>query len=147
MPKIVSVYAEVKSLEGLAPKASVTTADETGTAIDFRALDQFESGQVAIHVGAATGSPSSFSLAVTLQESSDGSTWTTAKQADSSANPSDATVTITSAGVTVFPFEVRRCKRYLRVRRQLTITGGTSPTLPNSALVQLGDCARRPVNP
>lgn len=146
MPKIFGVYNKVKSLVGLAAKASANSADETGTAIDQRSYNCFNSGQVAVNVGAATGSPSSFSLVITLQESSDNSTWTTAKQSDDSAAPSDATVTITAAGAYCFPFNPSKCKRYLRVRRELTIVSGTSPTVPNGAMVQLGDCEREPVN-
>lgn len=144
MPKLNNLYHSVKPYIGLPPKANVTTDADNGTAIDYRALDQFHSGQALIHVGAATGSPSSFSIVYTLEHSTDNSTWVTAPGALSSAH-ADATVTVTAAGIYQLPFEPDALRRYHRIKRAVTITGGTSPTVPNGAVLLYGDPRRQPV--
>lgn len=134
----------VKNFVGLPPKANVNSDAENGTALDQRANEQYFVGQFLVSVGAATGSPSSFSLVVTLEHSSDNSTWVTAPKADTSA-AGNAVLTITAAGVYALAFEPQRLNRYVRVKRALTISGGTSPTVPNGTILQFGDSRRQPV--
>lgn len=135
----------VKFVQALAAKANVTTDANNGTSVDQRAIEQFAAGCVLINVGAATGSPSSFSVVYTLEESDDDSTFTTAQHTNDSAS-GDATVTVTAAGNYSIEFEPGRLKRYYRLKRAVTITGGSSPTLPNAAVFLLGDPRKQPVS-
>ena len=141
---IKSLYFATKLLVGLASKANSTGAADNGTAIDYRSYDQANSGQVLINVGAPTGSPTSFSNVYTLQHSADNSTWVTAPGALTSAR-ADATLTVTAAGSYAIPFEPGHLNRYWRVTRAVTIVGGTTPTVPDGVLVQLGDGRKNPM--
>jgi len=141
---IKSLYFAVKLLIGLAAKANADADSESGTALDSQAYEQANSGLVTINVGAATGSPSSFSIVYTLEHSSDNSSWSTAPGALTGAR-ADATKTVTAAGVYSIPFEPGHLKRYWRVSRAVSITGGSSPKVPNGASVLLGDGRKSPM--
>ncbi len=144
MPKLDNLPQSIKTLVGLPPKANTNGQTDNGTAIDARAYEQYNAGQVVIHVGAATGAPSSFSIVYTLEDSTDNSTWTTAAKSDSGSG-GNATLTATAAGVYTIAFKPGSLKRYKRVTRVVTITGGTSPTVPNGVELQFGDARREPV--
>lgn len=144
MQQLENFKQSIKTLEALPPLASGHGATTNGAAIDARSYEQYNAGQVVIHVGPATGTPDSFSFVYTLEHSDDNSTWATAPKADTSA-AGDATVTVTAAGIYTIPFEPGRLKRYKRLKRVTTITNGTSPTVPNGAVFQFGDSRRSPV--
>lgn len=135
----------IKTIQALAPKASADGETDNGAAVDARSYEQFNAGQVVIHVGAPTGTPDSFSIVYTLQHSDDNSSWSTAPKADTSA-AGDATATVTAAGITTIAFEPGRLKRHKRLNRATTIVGGTSPTVPNGAVFQFGDSRKDPVS-
>lgn len=144
MPKIDNLYFAVKPLVALAPKANVDTDADNGPSLDGRSYEQFNAGNVLIHVGAATGGPSAFALTYTLQHSDDNSTWVTAPGALSSAR-ANATLVATAAGVYQLPFEPGRLKRYKRLIRSSSVTGGTNSTVPNGATFLFGDSRKAPV--
>lgn len=93
-----------------------------GTAINALALGNwYEEATALINVAAATGTPSSFSLVVKLQESDDDSTYT---------DVSGVTVTIATTGLHNLDYAPGSLKKYRRHVATLTFVGGTSPTLP-----------------
>lgn len=128
------IGASLKTLEGLAPAARSTGSTAT-TAAGIDRTD-YQSCVAVVHIGAATGSPSSFSAAFKLQESDDDSTWTDVEDSD---------VTITAAGLTEVDVNLAAAKKYLRASLATTITGGTTPTLPSSCAIVFGGARNLPV--
>lgn len=118
----------LRVLEGLAAGAS-SAGNTDGTAIDLAAQPEVFAGTVVINVAAPTGSPSSFAALYKLQMSPDGSTgWTDVD-----------TLNVIAAGVYQIGFKPVSVNQFIRVRRELSFVSGSSPTLPNSATVVLGD--------
>lgn len=82
---------------------------------------------LAVLTGAATGTPTSFSIAAKLQESDDGSTgW-----ADLA---SQETLSVT-AGSSLGKLRGIRTKRYLRSVLTPAFVGGSSPTVPTASWI------------
>lgn len=133
-----------KAILNLPVKANSTTNDEDGTGIDLVAEGQFHSGAALCQIGAATGSPSAVTVAFTLEESDDNTAWTTAKNSDGD----DATVTVTglTAAQKTIDFFPNQLKQYLRLNRTVTITGGSSPTVPTAGTILLGAGRELPVS-
>lgn len=103
---------------------SGTTA-ANGSSVDCDLLE----GPVmlAVFTGAATGSPTSFSVAAKLQESDDGSTnWTDLATQE--------TLSVT-AGSSLGKLRGIRTKRYLRSVLTPAFVGGSSPTVPCASWV------------
>ena len=130
--KIPKLSDLIKAIVGLPAKASSSSGTEDlGSAIDLVSQPEFRSGLIVCNTGAATGSPSSFSIVYRLLEcATSGGTYTAV---------TGATVTVDAAGVAEIPFDPKGRLRYLKVGRTVTITGGSSPTVPNGATVLLGD--------
>lgn len=138
------LYSLIHPVDNLPAKASANSADEDGAAIDLVALNnQFHSGLVLVSSGAATGSPSAFSVVWTLEESSDNTNWTVAKN----SNGEDAIVTQTAAGVAKLDFFPNQLSQYVRLNRTVSITGGSSPTVPTHGMVLLGGGRQIPYTP
>lgn len=120
----------VKSVLSLVPKANANNDNENSAALDFATLGQFHSGQVVCAVGTPTGSPTAFSVVYKLQDSPDGTTWT---------DIAGATVTIDAADTfKVIEFAPNEQEIQVRANRVVSTTGGSSPKVPNVAVVQLG---------
>lgn len=118
----------LKVLQGLAAGAS-SAGNTDGTAIDLAAQPEVFAGTVVINVAAPTGTPTSFAATYKLQQSPTGSgSWTDVD-----------TLAVTAAGVYQIGFKPVSVNQFIRVRRELAFVDGTSPTLPNSATVILGD--------
>ena len=118
-----NLQAEVSGSPG-GTALSGTTASN-GSSVDTQGL----SGPVhgVFLAGAATGTPTSFSVACKLQESDDGSTgW-----ADIA---NQRTGTLDAAGE-VAVVQGHHTKRYVRTVATPAFTGGTSPTLPYASAV------------
>ena len=115
--------------------AAAQTATVAGPGVDCSQCDGPING--IVNIGAATGSPSSFSVVSKLQESVDNSTWTDI----TNQQPS---VTQTAAGIGLV--RGMRAKQYVRVYHTITFVGGTSPAIPlNSLLIgQLRDWCKEP---
>lgn len=121
----------VKGVQAL-PAASPgnSAGNVNGTAIDLSLQPEVFAGIVLIDVGAPTGTPSSFSVTYKLQTSTD----------NFSTDTTDvASVTAIAAGLTCIPFDPNGLSQYVRVRRELSFVSGTSPTLPDCAILVLGD--------
>ncbi len=166
-----SVYDNVSAL-GAVPGQTVPSVvapvlsagslciNATGSSeIDGSSVDSFGYTTIMalISVGAATGSPSSYSLAFAVQSSADGSTsWSTLTN-------ETQTVTNTSGplgtGVGVYPIRVSdsmplaaqagnsSINRYLRVIVTPTFVGGSSPAVPVCGLLVGSRFVFDPVNP
>jgi hypothetical protein len=93
---------------------------------------RYDSGQLVVATGTATGSPSTISVTGKLQDSADGSTgW-----ADVLGTAITAIVAQNSQ--TSINFIARGCNPYLRVVITPTLTGGSSPAIPVIGVLILG---------
>lgn len=130
--KVVKLDNFLYPVAGVASKASSSSGtEELGSAIDLAGIPEFHSGLLVMDVGAATGTPDSFSVVTRLLEcDTSGGSYTAV---------SGVTMTRTSAGVSSVAFNPGSCKRYVKVGRTVTIVNGTTPTVPNSGTVLLGD--------
>lgn len=118
---------ELKIQTGTAPVAG-TAGTVNGTGFDRLG---FNSCVLDVECGAATGSPSSFTLDVKLQHSdASGSGYADLTGA--------AVAQITAAGRKRKSVNLAGAKRYIRAVTVVTLTGGSTPTLPNAAIVILG---------
>lgn len=141
-----NVYDNVKLVGGV----SLTPQSVSGsTAVDGNSVDTEGYDNAAIHVyaDAASGSPTAATLAVTLQESADDSTWTTAT--DNTGTDIGFTLTVTSAAAEnvarIEGLNLNR-KRYLRAVVTPSFTGGTSPASIVVGEIVLGNAESRPVD-
>lgn len=142
-----NVYDNTKLIGGvsLAPQSFTGSSAVNGTAVDTIVGDN---AVIRAYGAIASGSPTASTLAVTLQESADGSTnW---------ANANDNTGTVigftlnckTVAGDNVARIEglgLNR-KRYLRAVITPAFTGGTSPAILGFAEIVIGNVQQRPVD-
>lgn len=118
--------------ELLAPQSPVA-GTVNGTAIDAiasGALVPQNDALAVLSVGATSSNPTVVTLAATLQESSDNTTFTTAKD----NRGVDVTLTVTGtaaavAGIWPLPgYSPNALKRYRRLSITTSYTGGTAPT-------------------
>lgn len=137
-----SIYDDVAVSKSIAPQS-----DSGGSAVDGASVDTmgYETAMIVFEAGAISGAPSATSIAVTLQESADGSTnW-------GNALDNTGTViggTITAAGILLARIEglgLNR-KRFLRAVETTTFTGGTSPAVLVHANILLGRGLEMPAN-
>ena len=137
-----SVFEAIKMFTGLRPQSISGSSAVNGLAVDTFG---FNSGVVTVGVGAATGTPTSYTVAGKVQESADGSTnW-----ADVPNTLPNQLFTIaadnTSAQIQIEGLGTSR-KRYLRVVVTPAFTGGTSPTVPITSVFGLGRAFKKPVS-
>lgn len=127
-PNVSGIGPEIKIVTGTPPLAQTATA-VNGTGIDRLG---FDSCVLDVEAGAVTGGPSAFTLDSKIQHSdASGSGY-----ADlSGAAIPQITAASSRKRVTV---NLKGAKRYVRVVTTVTLTGGTSPTCPNAAIVVLG---------
>ncbi len=128
----------VKNVVSVRPIAS-SGATHNGAAIDTLG---FNSLLADVEIGAATGSPTSFTVDAKLQESTNGSSgW-----ADiSGASITQQTAESKSAQIALEGLGVGTRKRYVRVVITTAFVGGTTPTIPVASVVELGNPYRKPV--
>lgn len=120
--------------QGLAPLANAA-GTRNGTGVD-RQLQR--SVTIVCNTGAATGSPSSGTLDVKLQDSADNSTFADISGAAFSQK------TTTTAEIRSINVDLSGAARYVRVVEVTALTGGTSPTLPNSVSLVFGGSQELP---
>ena len=132
----------IRFIANLPAKANTNSNDEDGTAVDLVAEGQFHSGLAVCQVGAPTGSPASFSVAFTLEESDDNIAWSTAKNSDGE----NAIVTLTAEGIGKIDFFPNQLKQYVRLNRTVATTGGSTPTVPTAGTLLLGAGRAIPVS-
>lgn len=124
----------VKAATGIDPKSEDGTG-QNGSSID---RSGFASCVLVGQNGAATGSPTSYTVDFKLQESADGSTgW---------SDISGAAVTQITADdqLEYVDVDLSGVKQYIRVVEATSFTGGSSPTVPASATVVLGGAQDMP---
>lgn len=110
--------------------------------IDRHDNPDFAEGEYAFFTGATTGSPTSFVITLTVQESVDKSTITTAQ--DYALD--DLETTITAAGTMArLHFAPEALKRYYRLQYAVDFTGGSSPTVIGGAVLTLDGARKVPV--
>lgn len=124
----------------LIPPTSPLAGTVNGAAVDVHQLSgggaDFGSGRVHMETGVEGGTPGSArSVAVTIQDSADGSTgW--ANVLDENGVAYGLTISTVSTENS-FPINLRKCKRFIRAVAVTAFTGGTSPTLYQSVGLML----------
>jgi hypothetical protein len=125
----ISAYDDIHQVSSIIPQSVSGSSAVDGVSVD---TEGYDNAKLHVYSAEASGSPSAASLAVTLQESADGSTnW---------ANALDNTGTVigftlsglqAAAGVSAARIEGLNLnrKRYLRIVVTPTFTGGTSPAV------------------
>lgn len=127
-----SVFDAVKSIVSLIP--AVRTAAANGTGVDTKG---FNSAKAVISAGDIDLADADETYAFKIQDSPDNSAW---------ADVSGATATVTADN------DVKQIRidglgisvdRYVRI---VLTTGGTTPSIPCSAMIELGNAFQKPVN-
>lgn len=121
-------YAQNKDISAFLKAGSSAAAAGTngntyaGTAFDAR---DYQSALLTLAVGSATGSPTSYSVTVTIEESdASGSGYAAVSGFELAADDGDG------AGAYSLPINLSARKRYVRVSVAIVTAGGTSPTVP-----------------
>ena len=121
------IKSDVSAFSGVANSAV------TGNAVQrvgqgFR----YDSGQLVVGTGAATGSPTGISVAGKLQDSADGSTnW-------NDVTGAAITPVIAENGTAKVNVILRGCQAYIRAVVTPTFTGGSSPAIPVVGILIVG---------
>jgi hypothetical protein len=132
---ITNIGAFVKNALGIAPVSATAGSTNGALVIDRR---DYLSCKLSVVTGAVSGAPTTTSVTATLQDSDDGSTgWTDVADATTTA----ATAANSEGHVDV---DLSGVKRYIRVNRTVTFTGGTSPSVMVGAVVTLGGAVNIP---
>lgn len=131
-----SVYDAIKNVQAVDPISA--SAVQTSAAIDTKG---FNSGAVVVINGAATGTPSSYTVDAKVQhcDTSGGSYADVSGAAITQivADSKIATIRLSGLGTSI--------KRYIKVLVTPALAGGTSPKALIAATVQLGRAYREPV--
>lgn len=124
-----NIGAYLATRQGL-PNLSQAAGSRNGVAIDRRG---FSSLVLIVATGAATGTPSTQTQDVKLQESDDGSTGWTDVSGGALAQKTTAT-----AETRELEFNLAPTKAFIRAVETVAFTGGTTPAFPSSTTVILG---------
>lgn len=131
-----SIFDAVKNIQAVDPVAA--SSAQTSAAIDTKG---FNSGAVVITNGAATGTPTSYTVDAKVQHcDTSGGSYTDVTGATITqiiADSKIATIRLSGFGTSL--------KRYIKVVVTPAMTGGTSPKALVGATVQLGRAEREPV--
>lgn len=104
----------------------------------------FLSGKLLLSVGAATGGPSAQTVDAKVQDSADGSTgW--ADLTDKDGNVIAVTQITADDTDESQSFDLAKAKAFIRTVVVVTLTGGTTPTIPVACTLALGGGETRPV--
>ena len=141
-----NAYDDIHQVSSIIPQSVTGSSAVDGVSVDTLGYDN---AKLHVYADQASGSPSAGALAVTLQESADGSTnW---------ANALDNTGTVigftlsglnAAAGVNAARIEGLNLnrKRYLRAVVTPAFTGGSSPAILGFAQIILGNNQQVPVD-
>jgi hypothetical protein len=124
-----SAYDDIHQVSSIVPQSVSGSSAVDGVSIDTQGYDN---AKLHVYAAEASGSPSGASLAVTLQESADGSTnWANALDNTGTAIGFTLSGLNAAAGVNAARIEGLNLnrKRYLRIVVTPTFTGGTSPAV------------------
>jgi hypothetical protein len=138
-----SIYDNVAVLKSVAPQSDAGGSAVNGTAVDTLG---YNTAMLAFESGAVSGSPTTTSIAVKIQESADGSTnWQDAKDNTNTTIGGTVTAASTALLARIEGLGVNR-KRYLRVVETTTFSGGTSPAVLVHGNIILGRGFEKPTN-
>lgn len=126
-----SVYDAIKSAVSLVP--AVRTADANGTGIDTKG---YNSAKAVIAAGDIDLTTTDETYAFKIQDSADNSTFADVSGLTTTVTADDQVKNIRIEGLGT------SIKRYIRV---VLDVGGTSPSIPCSAVVELGRAYSQPV--
>ena len=129
--------SNIKTAVSVRPQAQAA-GTVNGVTVDTKG---YHSASAVLETGAATGSPTSYTLDVKVQESADNSTWsdvTGLTFTQITADDQSQTIAIANIGTAR--------SRYLRLVSVAAFVGGTSPTVPVSAVIQLDQADQAPVS-
>lgn len=114
------------------------SAGDLGTAIDRRTYDMPQSGVLHVRLGNATGSPTAIEVDAKVQHrETTTDDWEDLGDQPNGEDPAIAQLTAADAQGSV-NFNLVGAKRYIRVRVDVDMTGGTSPTILVVATFVLG---------
>lgn len=125
---------------GIAAQADTASAATNGTGFDRTG---YMSCKAHLSVGAATGSPTTSTVAFKLQDSADNSTF-----ADFVPNTGAASIAAvsgkTAASFNEVSINLLGAKKYIRAVGTSVIAGGTSPTQPYAVALVMGGALNEP---
>lgn len=131
-----------RSMSAIGEELKVVKAQDPQNAsagtTDGAAIDRLGYGSCVLHhaCGVATGAPTGQTVDHKLQDSADGSTgWADYVPPTGTAAATQLTANSTEAEKDV---DLSGAKRFIRVRRVVGFTGGTTPAIPTQASVTLG---------
>jgi hypothetical protein len=122
----------------------VDTAAATLTTLWIDRLG-YESGSLAVFLGAASGTPTSFTVNAKIQDATDDAG---AGAADYKSNEVDVdaiTALTADNGETVIDFSLAGARRYIGVVVVVAFVAGTSPKIEVASTIALGGAAVLPV--
>jgi hypothetical protein len=126
-----------KTLINVLNPAATVEVDGAAVPLSGQGFD-YRSGVLAVGVGAATGTPTSFSVAADIEDSPDGSTgWAPVSGVSITpitANNGQSSVKFIAAGM----------RGYIRAQVTPTFVGGSSPAIPITATIVLGGTCEEP---
>jgi hypothetical protein len=120
----------------IAPQQLTTTTTLTTGSVD---LQTFHKALFLLETGAFDGTAPTLSAAVTVQDSPDGTTWST----NANVAPPPATVASKQYTVEVRADQLNAGARFVRLSIVFTI-GGTSPTIPVACMGWGDEAAHKP---
>ncbi len=134
------IGSAIKCVTTVLPVAS-GAATNTGAAVDRMpsgGAEGYDSAVLVVHIGAATGTPTSFTVDAVIHESdASGSGFAV-------CSPTIAmTQQTTGSQLQQVDFDCSKLKRYLKAVVTVAISGGSSPTVPVSATLVLGGAAKK----
>jgi len=133
---LTDIGAKIRAVAGIVPTNAGATATINGAAVNRLG---FLSGVLRVDCGAAVGAPTAISVTGRLQHSPDGvAGWVDVPGASIPALT--AVNTGAEANVSFSPLH-----NFIRAVVVVTLTGGTTPTLPVSATLVLGGAVVLPV--
>lgn len=125
--------------------ATISAATTVGTGIDLRGIANHAQGAKAVvYIGAATGTPDSFTVDAKIEDSADNSSWAQATDAEGN---NYAMTQATAAGIGVIDnVDLGRLRRYVRLSITHAFVNGTSPKLGLSGVLLIGNAQENPLS-
>ncbi len=130
MPQMADMKNRLAGISSLCKNCNEATHE--GTFVDLAVKTGVK--KLVVHVGAATGTPDSMSIVVTVRENTAGDSTgdTQMTDIDEESGVGVDQITVTAAGV--YELHIENTKRYAAVSCAVDFTGGSSPAVPISAV-------------
>lgn len=131
--------------KGIVPQSLSGTTEVLSGAIDRMTADEqgFLSCKIIGTVGAATGSPSSFSVVYKVTHcATSGGTY--ADYTDPSTNAAASVTISTASSLSQLNVDLSQANRYVKLSATPAFSGGSSPTIPFSGQVSFGGAHKAP---